>query len=646
MISSSSSDAENEDDSGPIVEPIPAEPVPPSHSGAHDEQSSEAHSDRSSEEETDDEDESSEYEDDDDEDASSEEVEDALRDPDGTDVAELCWEGGAYLIQYLISKAIPPDDEGEKASPLNVREWTFRDIAVLPKDERKEWFNACREELEALRRRDVYDLVDRPKGRKVVKNRWVFDVKTDGRKKARLVAKGFSQVESEDFDKIFSPVVRFETVRLITALATLEDWHISGLDVRSAYLYGKLDEEIYMEQPEGFRTPGTEHKVLRLKRALYGLKQAGLAWWRTLSESMTLMGFKRLSNDAGIYIYKRSDGALVVVIVYVDDALFCGRDRKLVAELKACFMRKWECRDLGDAKEFLRMRITRKGSDIHLDQCAYLEKVLERCGMTNARPATTPLPAGYQPEPNKEQSTPELRSRFQMVIGSLLYIMLGTRPDLAFAVTKLSQFASNPSEEHLKRALYICRYLVGTKDYSLVYKGKAQAGLVAGTDSDWASDPNTRRSQTGFFLKLAGGVFSWTSRAQKTIAHSSTEAEYMAMSDCSRQVVWVRNLLAELGYYIDHIPLAGDNQGSIFIASNPVTEPRSKHIDIRYHYIREVHEKGIVDLFYIEGDDNPADIFTKNLGATKFVKFCSQLGLHFPRPAYSTKSAFVPMPST
>ena len=180
MISPSSSDTEEEDDSGPIPEPIPAEPVPPPHSGAPSEQSSEAHSNESSEEETDDEDESSEYEDDDDEDASSEEVEDALRDPDGTDVAELCREGGAYLIQYLISKAIPPDDEGEKASPLNVREWTFRDIAVLPKDERKEWFNACREELEALRRRDVYDLVDRPKGRKVVKNRWVFDVKTDG----------------------------------------------------------------------------------------------------------------------------------------------------------------------------------------------------------------------------------------------------------------------------------------------------------------------------------------------------------------------------------------------------------------------------------------------------------------------------------
>ena len=251
--------------------------------------------------------------------------------------------------------------------------------------------------------------------------------------------------------------------------------------------------------------------------------------------------------------------------------------------------------------------------------------------MTNVRPAPTPLPAGYIPAPNKGQAKPELRSRFQTVIGSLLYLMLGTRPDLAFAVTKLAQFASNPSEEHLNRALYICRYLVGTKDYSLAYDGGSKLGLTAGTDSDWASDPNTRRSQTGFFLKLANGIFSWQSRAQRTIAHSSTEAEYMAMSDCSRQVVWVRNLLAELGYNVRHIPLSGDNQGSIFIGSNPVTESRSKHIDIRYHYIREVYDKGIVDIFYIDGNDNPADIFTKNLGAVKFLKFRSQLGLHFPK---------------
>ncbi|PIL33228.1 hypothetical protein GSI_04678 [Ganoderma sinense ZZ0214-1] len=282
VISSSSSDDEEEEDMG--SDPIPAFVLPQPESPAPS-------PDRSDPDDDDDDDDDEEEESEEESSGqSSDEVEGVLR-AARTDVAQLCREGGASLIQFLIAKAIPPD-EGEKVPPANVREWTYRDIASLPNAERKEWFTACREELEALRRRDVYDLVDRPKGRKVVKNRWVFDVKTDGRKKARLVAKGFSQVEGEDFNKIFSPVVRFETVRLIMALAALEDWHISGLDVRSAYLYGKLDEEIYLEQPEGFRIPGSEHKVFRLKCALYGLKQAGLAWWRTLSESMKLMGYK------------------------------------------------------------------------------------------------------------------------------------------------------------------------------------------------------------------------------------------------------------------------------------------------------------------------------------------------------------------
>jgi len=220
-----------------------------------------------------------------------------------------------------------------------------------------------------------------------------------------------------------------------------------------------------------------------------------------------------------------------------------------------------------------------------------------------------------------------------MVIGSLLYLMLGTstRPDIAFAVTKLAQFAARPSEEHFSKALYICRYLRGTSKYCLTYNGKSDQGLIACTDSDWASDGLKRRSQTGYFIKLAGAAISWTSRAQKTIALSSTEAEYMALSDCSRQVVWMHTLLGELGYILSPIPICGDNQGSIFIASNPVTEKRSKHIDIRFHYIREVIERKLAEVFFIDGDKNPADLLTKNLGSVKFLLFRPEYGLHFSK---------------
>ena len=247
--------------------------------------------------------------------------------------------------------------------------------------------------------------------------------------------------------------------------------------------------------------------------------------------------------------------------------------------------------------------------------------------MLNAKSASTPLLAGYYAAKNTEPVDAELRSHFQTVIGSLLYLMLGTRPDIAFAVTHLSHHSVNPSQDH---PLYICCYLIGTSTYSLVYNGGSGAGLTACTDSDWGLDPTSRLSQTGFYLKLADGLVSWTSCVQRTIAYLSTEAEYMALSDCTRQVTWIQSLLGELGYKLKAIPICGDNQGSIFMASNPVTEPHSRHIDIHYHGIRESIVNGKIELFFIDGAENPADLLTKNLPCEKFAKFKVQLCLQFP----------------
>src|SRR6201996_3091849 len=547
-------------------------------------------------------------------DASDDEIEELLR---------LQREGGVKYLDLLLAKAVPAIDS-ESPDTANIREWTFRDIRKMPSASQKEWKQACREELESLRRRKVFELVDPPAGRRVIKNRWVFDLKSDGRKKARLVAKGFSQVEGVDYDDIFSPVVRFETVRMMIALAALKNWHITGLDVKTAFLYGELDEELYMEQPEGFKLNGQEHKVMRLKRAIYGLKQAALAWWKALDKSMAALGLTRLLSDSGLFVNRDKT---IVAIVYVDDVLFLGADKPKLLRVKEQFMKAWECRDLGDAQEFLRMRIQRKGGKIYLDQTAYLQKVLQRFNVQNMKSVPTPLPEGYQPSPNTSDANPALRSKFQQVIGSLLYIMLGTRPDIAFAVTKLSQHAANPTEDHLSRAIYICRYLLGTADYAMVYDGPSNGGLMAYADSDWASDPITRKSTTGYLVKLAGAIFSWNSRAQKTVALSSTEAEYMLLSDTSKQLLWIKSLMSELGINLAPIPLFGDNQGSIFLSSNPVQEKCIKHIDLRYHFIRDTITNKQVELFFIEGANNPADLFTKNLGHIKFLKFREQLGL-------------------
>jgi Reverse transcriptase (RNA-dependent DNA polymerase) len=287
------------------------------------------------------------------------------------DILCLQREGGVQFLNHLLAKAVPSDSESPDSA--NVCEWTFRDIHKMLSDTQKEWKAACCEELESLRRCNVFKLVDPPKDRTIIRNRWVFDLKSDGCKKARLVAKGFFQIEGIDYDKIFSLVVQFETVRMMIAIVALKKWHIQGLDIKTTFLYGELDEELYMEQPKGFKVKGQEGKVTRLKHATYGLKQAALAWWKALDKSMAQLGFTRLLSDSGIFISKDKS---IVAIVYVDDVLFLGPNKKDLLCVKEEFMKKWECRDLGEAKEFLHMRIQHKNGRIYLDQTAYLQKVL------------------------------------------------------------------------------------------------------------------------------------------------------------------------------------------------------------------------------------------------------------------------------
>ena len=216
------------------------------------------------------------------------------------------------------------------------------------------------------------------------------------------------------------------------------------------------------------------------------------------------------------------------------------------------------------------MHITRTQSSITIDQCAYLDTILEQFQLTNVNSAPTPLPAGWNPKANTGQATAAEITHYQSIIGSLLYLMIGTHPDIAFAVTHLSQFSTNPTKDHYRAAVHICRYLVGSQNYKLVYLQQADKGLVAFTNSDWAADKIRRHSVTGYFFKLANGIVSWHSHAQRTVALSSTEAEYMAISDCLCQAIWIKTLIKELGIQIKSVPIYGDNQGLIFIASNAV----------------------------------------------------------------------------
>jgi len=319
---------------------------------------------------------------------------------------------------------------------------------------------------------------------------------------------GFSQIEGIDFNQIFSPVVRYESICLLLAAAALEGWHIEGLNVKSAFLYRQFDEEIYMEQPEGFKFHGQERKVLCLHRAIYSLKQAALAWWKELLTSMHKIGFERSQSNAGIFIHKAKNRDIVVSMIYVDNSSFMGNNATLVKEKKKAFMGIWECHDLGKLKEFLGITIRCSGHKIILDQKAYLTKVLDHFSMTNAITVNMPLPHRYTPIAHTGNPDPTLRTQYQAIISSLLYLMLGTHPDITFAVIKLSQFSANPRKEHYEWAKYICHYLAGTKDYTMVFDGNTNKGLIVHSDSDWATDINNHCSITGYFFKLAGSSVS------------------------------------------------------------------------------------------------------------------------------------------
>ena len=254
---------------------------------------------------------------------------------------------------------------------------------------------------------------------------------------------------------------------------------------------------------------------------------------------------------------------------------------------------------------------------------------MQRFGQENCHNVATPLPGGYKPQSQspENKATPQQINYYQSIIGSLLYIILGTRPDVAFAVICMSQFMTNPSEDHIKKALHIIKYIKSTINAKLIYNGKSQEGILAYADADWGSDVDTRRSITGYVIKLAGAPVSWVSRKQKTVALSSTEAEYMSLSTASSQLIWIQSLFNELGFKVHGMELNIDNQGAIFTAENNNVDRRMKHIDIKYHFCRQHVEEGRVVLLYVPTNEQQADILTKNLTHVKFQELRSKIGV-------------------
>lgn len=501
----------------------------------------------------------------------------------------------------------------------------------------KTWQNAMRDEFDSLVHNQTWTLVPRAVGRRVIPGKWVYKLKrgTNGeilRYKARWVIKGFRQEQGIDYHETFASVVKPMSYKALFAVAAALNLEIHQMDVKTAFLYGAIDTEIYMEQPPGLG-PVDDNYVCKLNKAIYGLKQSPRIWYNTLSEYLKSIGFHSLFADSGVFVRDHT-----YIAVYVDDLLIAGPTVEEVSQVKADLNAKFHMTDLGECSYYLGMSIKRNRSTrtIRLGQKAYIEKILAEFDFTGLNPVRTPMDATLPtPSPEDYTADPDLRTLYARQIGSLMYAMLGTRPDIAFAVSFLSRHMSNPTEEHLKAVKRVFRYLKGTMDYELVYQGDLKP-VVGYTDADYGADPSTRRSTSGYVFNVGSAPISWMSKRQTVVALSNCEAELMAMTQGAKEAVWLRVLLEELGAQQGKVAatiLYGDNQPAIAMSKDTQYHNRAKHIGIQHFYVREVQSTNQIEVKYISTMDMVADGLTKPLPRPAFERFRDALFLFAPRNA-------------
>jgi transposase InsO family protein len=494
------------------------------------------------------------------------------------------------------------------------------------------WKDAMDAELKSITDNNTWTMAELPKGQQAIGLKWVFKVKKDPagnvvKHKARLVAKGYAQKQGIDYDEVFAPVARIETVRVLLALAASGGWEVHHMDVKSAFLNGDLLEEVYVHQPPGFIDPKEAGKVLFLNKALYGLKQAPRAWNSKLDQELCNLGFRKCEEEHAVY--RRSEGSSFLLVgVYVDDLIICGPDSSMIATFKQQMMSLFSVSDLGLLSYYLGIEVVQGSGEITISQSAYAKKIVEQCGMTGCNPTDTPMEERTKLVTGTAEKVLDA-SRYRSVIGSLRYLV-NTRPDIGFAVGMASRFMESPNQEHWAAVKRIVRYVAGTINYGCRYTSGGTAGLklLGYTDSDHGGDLVLRRSTTGMVFFLGSNLVTWTSQKQKSVALSSCEAEYMAAAAGACQGVWLSRLVAELmGCDVQKFSLLIDNKAAIELSKNPVFHERSKHIDTRYHYIRECVSNVWVDVDHVRTDNQIADILTKALGRIRFVELRQKLGI-------------------
>ncbi|KAJ9551582.1 hypothetical protein OSB04_015627 [Centaurea solstitialis] len=468
------------------------------------------------------------------------------------------------------------------------------------------WRNAMQLEFDALIRNNTWELDPPHTSQNVIGSKWVFRIKynPDGsieRCKARLVAKGFHQRPGIDYSETFSPVIKPTTIRLVLSLAVCRGWSLRQLNINNAFLQGTLNEHVYMSQPTGFVDKDNPTHVCKLNKAIYGLKQAPRAWYTELKTFLLSSGFRNSISDPSLFLYQHGD-ATIYLLVYVDDIIVTGPSpfhlNKFINTLAARFSLK----DLGPLSYFLGIEVIPNTHGLFLNQTKYLHDLLVKYHMHDSKPVSTPL-ALNPPLSSRTTSPIQNHTDYRAILGSLQYLSF-TRPDVAYAVNKLSQYMQCPSNDHWLALKRLLRYLNGTSHYGIQLYSQSPIRLHAFTDADWARDTDNYISTTGYLVYLGRNPISWSSKKQRTVARSSTEAEFRAIADTTAEVLWLRYLLTELGISLPQQPaIYCDNLGATHYSANPVFHSRMKHLALAFHFVREQVQLGTIRVQHIPGDD-------------------------------------------
>ncbi|KAI0509952.1 hypothetical protein KFK09_010552 [Dendrobium nobile] len=483
-----------------------------------------------------------------------------------------------------------------------------------------EWRQAMACEFLALQKQGTWTLVQPPTNASILGSKWTYRTKfhTDGsvaKYKARLVAQGNTQEFGIDYTETFSPVAKLPTIRILLAVALYHEWPVQQLDVANAFLHGSLTETVYMSQPRGFEDNLHPDYVCRLHKAIYGLKQAPRQWYNTFTSFLASLGFSHSKADPSLMIY-RKEQIQIFLLVYVDDILITGNNQECIRSILTRLSNKFSMKHLGQATEFLGIKIQKLSTSYFLSQSKYALSILTLADLSRCNPLANPTctkpPAQFIAEPFL--ADPAL---YRRITGSLQYLTL-TRPDIAFSVNMLSQHMHDPKPAHIYMLKRLLRYIKGTLQFGLPIT-KTNLLLKSFSDADWAGDPITRRSTSGYCSFLGDTLISWTVKKQRTVSRSSTESEYRALAALTVDIIWLRKLLTEFGIKQDYATdLYCDNMSAIALANNPIFHSRTKHIEIDQKFLRDQIQQNNIRLHPISTLDQIADIFTKSLSTPRF----------------------------